>query len=69
MAFYITIVAWEHKSYYFVEMLKTSNFTFLKGNILWTYNTWKEFVVYLEGTFYPSISLIENGRDIMPIPQ
>jgi len=25
--------------------------------------------VYVEGTLYPSISLLEIGRDIMPIPQ
>ncbi len=26
-------------------------------------------VVYFEGTLCPSISLLENGRDIMPTPQ
>jgi len=25
--------------------------------------------VYVEGTLYPSISLLEIGRDIMPTPQ
>jgi len=27
------------------------------------------YIVYLEGTLCPSISLLENGRDIMPTPQ
>jgi len=29
-------------------------------------STWRKSVVYLEGTLYPSIFLLENGRDIMP---
>jgi hypothetical protein len=28
----------------------------------------ENFVVYVEGTLYTSISLLEIGRDIMPIP-
>jgi hypothetical protein len=52
-----------------LESLKFSNFTFLKGIILWTWSTWRKFVMYLEGKFYPSISLLENGRNIMPTAQ
>jgi hypothetical protein len=29
----------------------------------------KKFVMYVEGTLYPSISFLEIGRDIMPIPK
>jgi hypothetical protein len=29
----------------------------------------KKIVLYLEGTSYPSISHLENGWDLMPIPQ
>jgi len=29
----------------------------------------EKLVVYVEGTLYPSISLLEIGRDIMPTPQ
>jgi len=28
----------------------------------------RKFVVYVEGTLYPSISLLEIGTDIMPTP-
>jgi hypothetical protein len=29
----------------------------------------RKIVMYVEGTLYPSISLLEIGRDIMPTPQ
>jgi hypothetical protein len=32
-------------------------------------NTWRKSLVYLEGTLNPSISLLENGRDIMLTPR
>jgi hypothetical protein len=32
-------------------------------------STQRKFVVYVEGTLYPWISLLEIGRDIMPTPQ
>jgi hypothetical protein len=32
-------------------------------------NTRRKFVVYVEGTLYPSISLLQIGRGIMPHPQ
>jgi len=45
--------------------------------IIFPESTWRKFVVYVEGTLYPSISLLEivgilclllkDGREIMPI--
>ncbi len=34
-----------------------------------SYKTLKHFLVYVEGTLYPWISLLEIGKDIMLTPQ
>jgi hypothetical protein len=59
-----------HMSLDFTLHVKPSKYIFLAylvGRILAiVQSTWRKFVVYGEGTLYPSISLLEIGRDIMP---